>query len=87
MPTLVGKKVFWTKQAQTDVRGIEQDSALHVLKTLARYAENGVGDVKALQGFDPPLYRRRAQEYRVLFRFKGDTLEITRVRARKDAYR
>ena len=34
-----------------------------------------------------PLYRLRAQDHRVIFRDLGDSLEITRVRSRREAYR
>jgi mRNA-degrading endonuclease RelE of RelBE toxin-antitoxin system len=54
---------------------------------LRRFAQSEEGDVKRLQGVDPPLYRLRAQDHRVIFRDLGDSLEITRVRHRSDAYR
>jgi hypothetical protein len=70
-----------------DVRGIEQQTAWQILKTLARYAKTGEGDTKQLQGVDPPLLRLRAQDHRIFFRDKGDHLEISRVLDRKEAYR
>ena len=81
------KRVVWTDQARTDVRGIEKQTALQVLKTLARYAQTGQGDTKQLEDVVLPVIRLRAQDYRVFFRDKGEYLEISRVLNRKEAYR
>jgi plasmid stabilization system protein ParE len=81
------KRVVWTEQAKADVRAIEQQTALQLLRTLARYAKTGQGNIRQLQGIEPPLFRLRAQDHRVFFRDKGEYLEITRVLDRKDAYR
>jgi plasmid stabilization system protein ParE len=83
----MAKRIVWTDQAKADLRGIEQPIALQILKTLARYVLTGEGDTKQLQGFEPPLFRLRAQDHRVFFRDKGEFLEISRVLDRKDAYR
>lgn len=81
------KRVVWTEQAKTDIRGIEQSIAWRILKTLARYAQTGEGSTKQLRDVAPPLIRLRAQDHRVFFRDKGDYLEISRVLDRKQAYR
>jgi hypothetical protein len=67
----------WTEQSKADIRGIEQPIALQILKTLARFALTGEGNVKQLRDIEPPLIRLRAQDHRILFR----------VLDRKDAYR
>jgi hypothetical protein len=36
---------------------------------------------------DPRLYRLGAQDHRIIFRDLGDSMEITRVRNRREAYR
>jgi plasmid stabilization system protein ParE len=83
----MAKRIVWTDQAKTDVRGIEQPIALQILKTLARYAQSGEGNTKQLRDIEPPLIRLRAQDHRIFFRDKGDYLEISRVLDRKEAYR
>jgi plasmid stabilization system protein ParE len=83
----MAKRVVWTNQAKADVRGIEQPTALRILKTLARYVQTGEGNTKQLRDVEPPLLRLRAQDHRVFFRDKGDCLEISRVLHRKEAYR
>jgi mRNA-degrading endonuclease RelE of RelBE toxin-antitoxin system len=52
-----------------------------------RLAETGAGDVKKLQGVDPPEFRLRSGDWRVRFDLAGEALRILRVRNRKDAYR
>ena len=83
----MAKRLVWTDQAKADIRAIDQQPALQVLKTLARYLKTGEGDTKQLHGVSPPLFRLRAQDFRVFFRDKGEYVEITRVLDRKEAYR
>ena len=83
----MARRIVWTKQARADLRLIDRPVALRILKTLARYAHAGEGDVKQLQVTHPPMLRLRAQDHRIFFRDKGDFLEISRVLHRKEAYR
>lgn len=83
----MAKRIAWTEQAKCDVRGIDQQAAMRILKTLGRYAGSGIGDTKQLQGVEPPVIRLRAQDHRIFFRDRGDHLEISRVLDRKEAYR
>ena len=81
------KGVVFTDQAKTDLRAIAQPVAIQILKTLARFVETEEGNVKRLHGVEPPLYRLRTQDHRVIFRDLGDHIEVTRIRDRKDAYK
>lgn len=83
----MAKRLVWTDQAKADVRAIDREPALQVLKTLARFLKSSEGDIKQLRGYEPPLFRLRAQDYRVFFRDHDDTIEIVRVLNRKEAYR
>jgi hypothetical protein len=83
----MAKRLVWTDQAKADVQGIEQSTALQILKTLGRYVLTGEGATKQLKGVTPPLIRLRAQNHRVFFRDHGDHLKIERVLDRKEAYR
>jgi plasmid stabilization system protein ParE len=83
----MAKRIVWTGRAKADVRGIERQTALQVLRTLARYAQTGEGNTRQLRGVEPPLVRLRAQDHRIFFRDKGEYLEISRVLDRKEAYR
>jgi mRNA-degrading endonuclease RelE of RelBE toxin-antitoxin system len=68
----MAKRLVWTDQAKADIRALDQQPALQVLKTLARFLKSGEGNTKQLRGYDPPLFRLRAQDYRVFFRDKGE---------------
>jgi mRNA-degrading endonuclease RelE of RelBE toxin-antitoxin system len=83
----MAKRIIWTDQAKADVRAIEQKTALQILKTLARFAKTEEGSVRRLAGVEPPQFRLRAQDHRVLFQVREDAIEILRVRDRKEAYR
>ena len=83
----MAKGVVFTDQAKADLRAIPQLTALQILKTVARFLHSEEGNVKRLQDVEPPLYRLRAQQHRVIFRDLGDSIEVTRVRNRKEAYR
>jgi mRNA-degrading endonuclease RelE of RelBE toxin-antitoxin system len=84
----MAKRVAFTEQARADLRAIPQLVAIQILRTLARFLESEEGDVRRLQDIDPPLYRLRAQDHRVMFRFLSvDEIEVTRVLNRREAYR
>lgn len=83
----MGKNVIWGAQAEAQLRAIDQAIALRILHALARYLETGEGDVKRLQNIEPPEFRLRVGDYRVRFHVLGNTLRITAVRHRKEAYR
>lgn len=83
----MAKGVAFTDQAKADLRAIPQPAALQILRTLARFLESEEGNVRRLQGVEPPLYRLRTQDHRVIFRDLGDSIEVTRIRNRKDAYK
>jgi mRNA interferase RelE/StbE len=83
----VAKRIAWTDQARADVRAIDRDTAINLLHGLARFLATEEGDVKRLQGIEPPEVRLRLGDYRVRFQDLGDSIEILRVRHRKDAYR
>ena len=83
----MAKQVAFTDQAKADLRAIPQPIAIQILRTLARFLESEEGNVKRLQGVDPPLYRLRTGDHRVLFRDLGEHIEVTRIRDRKEAYR
>ncbi len=56
-------------------------------QSVERLAETGAGNVKRLQGIDPPEFRLRVGDYRVRFHTDGATVTVLRVRNRREAYR
>jgi mRNA interferase RelE/StbE len=83
----MGRNVVWTDQAKTQLRAIDQPTALRILHALARCLETGEGDVKRLQNIEPPEFRLRVGDYRVRFHDHGDIIRITAVKHRREAYR
>lgn len=80
------KRIVWTDAAKADVRNLSKPIAMQILSALHRFAETGVGDVKALQGREE--LRLRIGDYRLFFVCPDpDTIEIRRVHHRSDAYR
>lgn len=81
------KTVTWSPEARADLRAIDRESAVRILRAIDGYLSSGAGDVKKLQ---PPRheFRLRVGNYRVLFLPKEElTIEVLRVLHRKDAYR
>ncbi len=79
--------VIWAPDARSDLRSIDRETAMQILHCIDRYLTNRTGDVQKLR---PPLigFRLRCGDYRVFFDQKSEnTIEITGVRNRRQAYR
>jgi mRNA interferase RelE/StbE len=84
----VSRLVHWSDEARADIRAIDRETALRLLKSLGRFLETDSGDVKQLHGFNPPRYRLRVGDWRIIFRKRGeDAIDVIHVHNRKDAYR
>jgi len=82
------QKVIFSTEARADLRAVDRETALRLLKALARFLVTDAGNVKRLEGSDPPQYRLRIGDWRFIFRKSGDgAIEILRVRNRREAYR
>lgn len=81
------KQIEWTEAALDDMAALDKTIARRVLRAVERFAENGAGNVKRLQGIDPPEYRLRVGAYRVRFDVEGEVMRVLRVRHRREAYR
>jgi len=81
------KTVIWSPEARADLRAIDRETALRILRSIDSYLTTGAGDVKKLQ---PPRheFRLRVGDYRVLFLPKEElSIEVLRVLHRREAYR
>jgi len=81
------KQIEWTGVAIEDMAALDRAIARRVKQTVERFAATGAGNVKRLQGIDPPQYRLRVGDYRVRFHRQGETIQVLRVRNRREAYR
>ena len=80
-------EVEWTEPAIGDMSALDRAVAQRVKRAVERFAVGGAGDVKRLQGMNPPVFRLRVGDYRVRFRFGGGTVLVLRVLNRREAYR
>ena len=81
------KIVVWSPKAQAELRAIDRETAMRILKAIDHYLTTGAGDVIKLQ---PPRteFRLRVGDYRVIFLHFGPlSIEVLRVRPRDQAYR
>jgi mRNA-degrading endonuclease RelE of RelBE toxin-antitoxin system len=84
----MSQRIFFAVEARADLRAIDRETALRLLNALARFLATDAGNVRQLEGFDPPLYRLRVGDWRIIFRKSGDRgIEVVRVRNRREAYR
>ena len=79
--------VVWSPEARADLRAIDREPALQILKCIDRWLSSRAGEVKKLKA-PRTGYRLRCGDYRVFFD-QGDatTIHITAVRNRREAYR
>ena len=81
------KEIEWSEESLDDLAALDKGMARRIKKAVERFAEIGAGNVKKLQGIDPPEFRLRVGDFRVRFHSSDDILHVLRVRNRKDAYR
>ena len=82
------QRIFFSVEARADLRAIDRETAMRLLKALARFLATDAGSLKQLDGFDPPRYRLRVGDWRIIFRKSGaGSIEVVRVRNRREAYR
>ena len=79
--------MIWSAEARADLRTIERSPVIQILHCIDHYLASRSGAVKKLK---PPFigFRLRCSDYRVFFDSKDEnTIEITGVRRRREAYR
>ena len=82
------RKLVLADQAKADLAGLDRATRLRIAAALQRLVQTSAGNIKKLQGIDPPEYRLRVGDWRVRFSYPdADTVRVNRVQNRKDAYR
>lgn len=82
------RKLVLTDQAKADLAGLERATRLRIAAAIQRLVLSGAGNIKKLQGIDPPEFRLRTGDWRVRFSYPDpETIRVNRVQNRKDAYR
>jgi mRNA-degrading endonuclease RelE of RelBE toxin-antitoxin system len=80
-------EIEWTETALEDMAALDKGIARRVKQAVERFTDTGAGNVKRLRGIDPPEYRLRVGDYRVRFHLGDETVQVLRVRNRREAYR
>jgi mRNA-degrading endonuclease RelE of RelBE toxin-antitoxin system len=80
------RRIQWNSRAQKDFDALDRVVSQRIESAIERFA-GGDGDVRRLTGVDPPLFRLRAGDWRILFRFDAETIVILRILPRDKAYR
>ena len=82
------KTLVLADQAKIDLKGLDRAIRLRIAAALQRLVLTNAGNIKKLQGIDPPEYRLRVGDYRVRFSYPdAGTVRVNRVQNRKEAYR
>jgi mRNA-degrading endonuclease RelE of RelBE toxin-antitoxin system len=61
------RELEWAEPALQDMAALEKVIARRIKQAVERFAGTGAGNVRKLQGVDPPEYRLRVGDYRVRF--------------------
>lgn len=80
-------ELVWSDRARKDLRGLDRQTADRIVRALEHYADTERGDVKRLQHIEPPTWRVRIGELRVLVRLVEREVRVQRVLPRGRAYR
>ncbi len=92
----MSRRIAWSGPAARQLRHFDRTATARVRNAVLRYAESDHGAVVRLQGIDPPAWRLRVGDYRVLFHFEAaadDDLDrrewmmVEHVMHRREAYR
>jgi len=81
------REIEWAGTALEDMAALDKGVARRVKQAVERFADTGAGNVKRLQSIDLPEYRLRVGDCRVRFHLDQETVQVLRVRNRREAYR
>ncbi len=80
--------VLLTDRAEADLKALDRPTRIRIAAAIQRLTVGAPGDIKKLQGVDPPEYRLRVGDFRIRFSYLDPhTIRINRIQNRKDAYR
>ena len=81
------KDLEWSESSLEDMAALDNGLARRIQRAVERFAATETGNVKRLQGIDPPEYRLQVGDWRVRFVVDSGTVLVLRVLNRKNTYR
>ncbi len=81
------KDIEWSEKSLDDLAALDKEIVHRIVAAVERFSQTGSGNLKKLQGINPPEFRLRVGDYRVRFYIDSGTMRILRILNRKDAYR
>lgn len=85
---MIVRRLDLSDQAGADLAGLDRATRLCTAATIPPSIQTSAGNIKKLQGIEPPECRLRTGDWRVRFSYPdADTVRINRVQNRRDAYR
>jgi mRNA-degrading endonuclease RelE of RelBE toxin-antitoxin system len=73
--------------AQVDVRAVDRETAMRIFEGILHFTRSGSGEVRPLHGPLAGSFRLRVGDHRILFKLRGNVVQIFGVRHRSKAYR
>lgn len=78
--------IEWRVRARKDLGRLDPAVRRRVIDAVGRLSEDQIG-VRRLEGYEPPLFRIRVGDWRILFSIEAGVATIQRVLPRDKAYR
>lgn len=78
-------EITYTPEALADLARIPDRFRKQILRKIGRLQHGLHGDIKRLQATEP-IYRLRSGDYRVIFAFAVEVVDVLRVKNRREAY-
>jgi mRNA-degrading endonuclease RelE of RelBE toxin-antitoxin system len=79
--------INFTDEAKSQIRTIDQETAIEILRKPDRFNLTGVGDIKKLTNVHPPELRLRIGDYRIRFYSTIKSIDVLTVTYRGRSYR
>lgn len=80
------REIEWTDASLNDLAALDRGMARGVKESVERFAETGAGNLKKLQGINPPEYRLRVSDFHVRFNLEGQIIRVLYVRNQRESY-
>jgi mRNA-degrading endonuclease RelE of RelBE toxin-antitoxin system len=81
----VAYRLLFSEEAREQIRSLPEDLRKNIGRRIDFLQEAFAGDIKKLEG-QRNHYRLRVGGDRILFRMKGDVIEVSAVKQRKNVY-